>query len=221
MKGFFMFFGLALCTLLSGCSQPTSRSSVDAVPLIPREVLFGNPEKANPKISQNGKHLAYLASVDGVMNVWVKTIGKNDAQTVSRDNDRGIWMYWWTYNDKYLLYAQDRGGDENWHIYRVNITTNETVDLTPFEGVKASVCDTNKKYPNTVLITMNKENSKLFDVYRLALETGKIELLEKNPGNVACWIADDDLVVRAAKTFNADAGASLIFRVSEKDEWKK
>ena len=83
-------------------------------PLIPRETLFGNPDKTNPQISPDGKYLAYLAPVNGVLNVWVKMVGQNDEHPVSKETNRGIRTYMWAYDNKHILYLQDNGGDENW-----------------------------------------------------------------------------------------------------------
>ena len=82
------------------------------VELIPREVLFGNPVKTSPQISPDGKRLSYLAPVDNVLNVWVKTVGKEDDKVVTKDTDRGIRIYFWAQDNKHILYLQDKGGDE-------------------------------------------------------------------------------------------------------------
>jgi len=211
----FLSFGLIICS-----SAATKLIEEKLPPLIPREILFGNPQKAMPKISPDGKKLAYLAPVDGVLNVWVKTIGKNDEQPISQDTNRGIQYYSWTYNNKYLLYLQDKGGDEKYHIYKINLTNKETIDLTPFDGVKAHICATTKNLSDEILIFMNKENKQLIDIYHLNIETGVLELREKNPGNIENWIADSNLDVRAAKTFNDDGSSSLLLRKNNKDNWE-
>ena len=106
--------------------------------LIPRKALFGNPERTEVRLSHDGARIAYLAPVDGVLNVWVAPVDAiEDARPVTRDTDRGIRMYGWTYNPGYLVYVQDRGGDEDWHVYAVDVETEETRDLTPYEGVHA------------------------------------------------------------------------------------
>src|SRR5437868_14807635 len=83
-------------------------------PLIPREVLFGNPERADPQISPDGTQLGYLAPVNGVLNVWIRTLGKTDDRAVTDDKHRGIRNFLWQYDNKHILYVQDVGGDENW-----------------------------------------------------------------------------------------------------------
>ena len=89
-------------------------------PLIPRDVLFGNPDKAGPQISPDGKHLAYLAPDDkNVLQVWVRPIDKAEAKKITSDEKRGIRQYFWAHDGKHLLYLQDMGGDENFHLFAV------------------------------------------------------------------------------------------------------
>ena len=104
--------------------------------LIPREVLFGNPDRTSIQLSPDGATIAYLAPVDGVLNVWV---GPADdpagVKPVTKDTGRGIRFYGWAYSNDRILYIQDKDGDENWHLYGVDLSTTETRDLTPVEGV--------------------------------------------------------------------------------------
>ena len=155
--------------------------------LIPREVLFGNPERANPLISPDGAQLGYLAPSNGVMNVWVRTLGQNDDRVVTSDTKRGIRNFIWQYDNKHILYTQDVGGDENWRLYQVDLGTKQTKDLTPFEKVRVDVVAYDWKNPDTVLFQANKRDPKVFDVYRVDLKTGKIDMNTENPGDVAAW----------------------------------
>ena len=92
--------------------------------LIPRKVLFGNPERTSVKLSHDGAHISYLAPVDGVMNVWVGPVDAiEEARPVTEDKGRGGQDHFWTYNPRYVMYLQDRDGDENWHAYVVNVET--------------------------------------------------------------------------------------------------
>lgn len=110
-----------------------------ATELIPRNVLFGNPDKTQSRISPDGKRMAYLAPVNDVLNVWVGSVGGNDYQPVTRDTDRGIRFYFWAADNKHIMYLQDRDGNENWRLYATNLERDETRDLTPFDNVQAQV----------------------------------------------------------------------------------
>ncbi len=111
-------------------------------PILPRAVLFGNPDKASAQLSPDGKHIAYLAPVNGVLNVFVGPVGGTDvsndianAKPVTQDTKRGIRNYFWAYDNTHILYTQDQGGDENWKVYATNVKTATTKDLTPFDTI--------------------------------------------------------------------------------------
>lgn len=92
-------------------------------PLVPREVLFANPDKVQPRISPDGTRLAYIGPHDGVLNVWVGELGaaSDDFRAVTDDTDRGIRNYSWSHDNRRILYLQDEGGDENWRLYDVDL----------------------------------------------------------------------------------------------------
>ena len=78
-------------------AQPPARTAsftmaaTTSAEIIPRDVLFGNPEYASPSISPDGKLLAYIRPDDDVLNVHVRTVGKNDDRVVTDDRYRGIY----------------------------------------------------------------------------------------------------------------------------------
>src|SRR6266516_4010843 len=189
--------------------------------LIPRKVLFGNPEKTSPQVSPDGTKMAYLAPVNNVLNVWVGTIGSDNYQPVTKDEDRGVRFYFWAQDNKHIMYIQDVGGDEQWRLYATGLETRETRDLTPFENVQVQVIDHDKHFPNELLIGMNKENPQVHDVYHLDLITGELTLVAKNPGNIMNWVTDAHFKVRGAVTALSDGGTELLARDDEHSEWRK
>ncbi len=198
--------------------------------LIPRTVLFGNPERTFPRLSPDGSRLAWIAPHDGVLNVWVAPLradpGRGDAvdwaaaQVVTDDRDRGIRMFTWAHDARHLLYIQDTGGDENWRLHDVNLETMLRRDLTPFPGVQVQLIAGNKKFPTEVLIGLNRDNPQLHDVYRLDLLTGDLTLVEKNPG-FAGWVADEELAVRGAFAPLPDGSMNLMVRDQAGTEWRE
>jgi Tol biopolymer transport system component len=150
--------------------------------LIPRETLFGNPERAGPQISPDGTRLAYLAPVEGVLNVWVGAVGGDAFTPVTHDTDRGVRVFFWSHDNRHLMYLQDKGGDENWWLYKVDLEDGREFDLTPYDRVQVQVVAHRKHHPNDVLIGMNKDDEHLHDVYHLDLATNALTLIEKNPG---------------------------------------
>jgi dipeptidyl aminopeptidase/acylaminoacyl peptidase len=190
-------------------------------PLIPRKILFGNPTKAAPQIAPDGKRLAYLAPDDrNVLQVWVQTVGKDDARKVTEDKKRGIRSFQWAYAPDTLLYLQDHDGDENFHVYAVNVEKASTRDLTPYDKVRAGIVALDRHHPDEVLASMNKRDPRLMDVYRIHLSSGEVTLDTKNPGSVVGWNADPDFRVRAAEASTSDGGEEILWRPDEKAEWK-
>jgi dipeptidyl aminopeptidase/acylaminoacyl peptidase len=177
--------------------------------LIPRTVLFGNPERLSPRVSPDGTRLAYIAPHEGVLNVFV------DDKVVTDDRDRGIRFFDWAHDNRHLVYVQDKGGDENWRLYSVDLTGDGGVqDLTPFDGVQVQPIGESRRRPHELLIGLNKDNEQLHDVYVLDLRDGSLEKVMENPGFLA-WVADEDLEVRAAVAPTPDGGFVLMVRRGE------
>jgi dipeptidyl aminopeptidase/acylaminoacyl peptidase len=196
------------------------------VDLIPRSVLFGNPERTSPRISPDGRSLAWIAPLDGVLNVWVAPIGDGDAgvdwtaaRAVTCDTDRGVRVFDWAHDGRHLLYVQDAGGDENWRLYDVDLESVERRDLTPFDKIHATIIGTSKRLPTQVLVGINADNPELHDVYRLDLDTGSLVKEIENPG-YAGWVADEDLVVRCAIAPLPDGSFDVLVRDGDAD-WRQ
>ena len=182
------------------------------LPLIPREVLFGNPERTSATVSPDGTHLAYLAPYEGVLNVWVRTIGQADDRVVTRDRKRGIRLYTWAFDGRHLLYLQDFDGDENWHVWGVDLTTGAIRDLTPFDGVRAEILDLDPRHPDEMLVALNVRDARYHDVYRVNIATGAAVAEIINPGDVVGWLADSRFQVRGAYRALPDGGFQLAVR---------
>lgn len=190
------------------------------VPLIPLDVLFGNPEKTVPRLSPDGTRLSYIAPVDGVLNVWVGTVGSGDFKPVTRDTDRGIRQYMWTYDGGSLLYSQDVGGNENWNLYLVDLETLETTNITPFPDATARFAGYDKRRPHDLLVGLNHRDPKLHDIFHIDLRTREMTPVIENPGDFSDWLADHDLNVRGAIRMRADGGFDLLFPGETKGEWQ-
>ena len=194
--------------------------------VIPRDVLFGNPEYASPSISPDGKLLSYLRpNADGVLNIWCKTLGKSDDRIVTADTYRGIRSAFWAEDSKTLMYMQDTGGDENFHLWAIDATNPSSVakDLTPFPGAKAQNVVTNKRFPNTVKVACNQRNPSAFDMYAVDLATGELTLDTENPGDVLGWgCYDETFEVREAIAMNpADSSTTVRVRDGASSEWRE
>jgi dipeptidyl aminopeptidase/acylaminoacyl peptidase len=193
--------------------------------LIPREVLFGNPERVSPAISPDGTRLAWIAPHEGVLNVWVAPataglgVDWSAARVVTDDRDRGIRMFAWAHDGRHLLYLQDTGGDENWRLHDVDLETMDRRDLTPFDGVQARVVAMERKFPTELLVALNRDNPELHDVYRLDLVTGELTKVVENPGFIG-FLADAQLAVKATIAPQPDGSLVLMVRDSAEADWR-
>ncbi|MFC1679129.1 S9 family peptidase [Elusimicrobiota bacterium] len=193
-------------------------------PPIPLKTLFGDPEKAAPRVSPDGRRLAYMAPDEGVLNVWVTDSLSPGAQArvVTRERRRAVDSYFWACDGRSLIYAQDKDGDEKYHLYQVDVTAEkpEPRDLTPFPGAQALPLATDPKHPHQVLAFINARDEKVRDVHRIDLRTGKAELDTQNPGDVVGWHADAELRVRACVAYLPDGGTELRVRDDEGSPWR-
>lgn len=179
-------------------------------PLIPREVLFQAAQRGLPKLSADGKRLAYLApDKNGVTNVWVQPAGGGEATLLTNER-RPIFDYAWSGDGSRVLFTQDNEGDENTHLFAADLASGNVRDLTPFRDVRTQGFFVDARHPGEVLVEMNLRDRKVFDVHRVNLDSGAIALEAKNPGDVNSWIFDADFVVRAATAFVVDSGHTVV-----------
>lgn len=191
----------------------------ETTPLIPRKLLFGNPDKASPQVSPDGRRLSYLAPMEGVLNVWVAPVDDfASARPVTRDTTRGIRLYGWTYNSNQIVYLQDTGGDENWHIFSVDLGNGAIRDLTPMDGIQAQLQRDSYKHPDHILVGINDRDPQFHDLYRIDLNTGERDLVQHNDG-FAWFVADDDFNIRFAARLTSDGGSEYL-RKSLDGEWE-
>lgn len=206
---------------MNHCAVPQLDSPLSGglPPLIPREILFGNPEKDRPRISPDGKILAYLAPNNGVLNVCIRNIRQNGRYWVTSDK-RGIRFFMWQQDSEHILYLQDIDGDENYHLHQSSLRTGKTRDLTPVEGVALGFLASDPNWPHQILVGLNILDRRFHDVYRLDLENGTIKLDTKNSGDVTGWWADNNLEVRAARVTLPDGGTEIRVRDDSQSHWQ-
>lgn len=181
-------------------------------PLIPREALFGNPTRAQGRISPDGQWLSWLAPHDDVMNVWVAPASDPAAaRVITNSTDRPIPQYFWAPDGASILYIQDKGGDENFLLYRIDIASDKETALTPFEDTRVDVVGSSQTIKDKLLVGLNNRDPQFHDIHMLDLNIGKLELVLENNA-YAGFMADDTLTVRMAMAQNAKGGTDY-FRV--------
>ena len=186
--------------------------------LIPRSVLFGNPDRAAVRISPDGTQLSYLAPHNDVLNVWVQTVGKDDARPITNAIKRPIRIYFWAHNSEQILYPQDAAGNENFHLFAVNVQTGDEIDLTPFESVQARVIKTDRDFPDEILVGINNRVPKWHDVWRINTRTGERQLVFENDEYVALLV-DNRFQIRAGMRFLKDGSQIVYVRDADDQPW--
>jgi dipeptidyl aminopeptidase/acylaminoacyl peptidase len=182
-------------------------------PLIERTKLFGNPVKAYGRISPDGKWLSFTAPRDGVLNIWVAPVDNIDAaKPLTNERERPIRSYFWTPDSKQILFIQDKGGDENFLLYGVDVATAKQSTLTPFKKTRAEVVGISSRHKDRILVGLNNRDPKWHDVHSLNLKTGKLTLVQRNTG-YGGFLADNDLHLRMALKSRDDGGMDY-YRIS-------
>jgi dipeptidyl aminopeptidase/acylaminoacyl peptidase len=213
-----------LASVLAGActddAAPPATENVAPVappPLLAREVLFGNPERAGGAISPDGRWLGYLAPRDGVLNVYVAPRDAPDAaRPVTNDRERGIRFFNFAYTGNHVLYGQDVGGDENFQVFVVDLTTGEERALSP-RGSRASVANLSAKHPGEAVLAVNDRDPVYFDFIRVDLLTGEQTRLIENR-EFSDFSIDEDFVLRYAVKQTADGGQEYFQRAG--DAWQ-
>ena len=218
MKSIILF---SLAVLVLACNEKTKQEKInlEPAPEISVEDFFKKSEKSSFRLSPNGEYLAYLAPYKTRMNIHVQKIDSEEVLRVTSVEDRDIPGFFWGNNDR-LLYVRDTGGDENFHLYAVNKDASNEKDLTPFDGVRAQIIDDLEENESEMIIGLNKRIPQIFDPYRLNINTGEMEILYENPGNITGWQTDHDGKLRLASVTNG-VDNSILYRPTENDEFKE
>lgn len=208
-----------LLCVACGLLAAGASARADLPPLVPREVLFGDSDRALPRLSPDGKRLAYLAPDHGVVNIWVRTRGKTDDRPVTRDRGNGIQDYQWAPDSHRILYFRDQQGDENFHLRSVDLRTLKERDLTPFPNVRAQIVAVEPKFPKQILIALNDRRPDFHDVYSLDLASGKLMRVVQNDDGLVGWGVDHELRVRSAEKFLSGGGKLQLVRDTPDSAW--
>jgi dipeptidyl aminopeptidase/acylaminoacyl peptidase len=210
--------------LLVFLSVLTSFAYSQLPPLIPRKVLFGNPQHLEPQVSPDGRYLAWIApDPRQVLNIWVRGIHEpaSRARVVTADPKRGIRDFFWQQDSRHIIYYQDKDGDENWHLFQAAIHGDPAVrDLTPLP-VQTRLIAISPQFPDQIVVGLNHRDARFHDAYRLHVSTGKLELLAENPGDVEYFVADHNLDVRAAYAQLENGSAEIRIRDRASGPWRK
>src|ERR1051326_7908211 len=211
--------GTLAMTAIPAQAQSQAHGALPAGAPIPRRILFADPERSIVRISPDGRRVAFLAAVDGVLNVWVAPIDEPAAaRPLTRVTDRTLGpCLVRLHNNRHVVYFRERGGDENWQAHRLDVETGTSIALTPAPGVKSYVHQQSHHFPDELLIAHNERDKRFFDIYRVNVATGQSTLLQANNGFVG-FFTDPHFRVRFAVKSAADGGWEYLQR-RENGDW--
>ena len=181
---------------------------------VPRALLFGNPTRAQGQISPDGRWLSWLAPERGVLNIWVAPVeDMGGARVITADRQRGVRFHAWANSSAFVLYIQDEGGTEDWHVYAVPVAGGPARDLTPLRGVNARIQELGLDEPNVIAVALNDRDRAWHDIYRIDIATGARELLYENRKELAEIVLDRQLRPRLAVKTREREGGHSVFRI--------
>ncbi|MFL2579037.1 MAG: S9 family peptidase [Parvicellaceae bacterium] len=216
-------FSLIILTFsLFSCVSENAKQKTNEMVIakqIPLENFFKNPEKSSYQISPDGSFYSFMAPYKNRMNIFIQKIGDSSATQLTFEEARDIAGYFWPNNEQ-IVFLKDEGGDENFHLFGVNIDGSNPIGFTDFDGVRAQIIDDLPDQKDFVVIGLNKRNKQVFDPYRLNLKTGEISMLAENPGNIQGWMFDHDGKLRIATAIVDGVNQSILYRENEEDEFK-
>ena len=220
------FAALLTAASLSGAVAQTTATAAASTPPKTYDVrdFFRKPERSRFALAPDGTHVAFLARNSGRLHEHVQALDAagaptGDAKPLTAESARDVSGFFWKGNAN-IVYAKDFGGDENFHVLSVPISgTDAGKDLTPYDGVRASILDDLKDDDQHMLVTHNKRDKKVFDVFRVDVGTGDEKLVAENPGNITEWVTDHQGRLRAAVTTDG-VDSAVLYRDDETQPFK-
>jgi len=185
---------------------------------LPLEDFFKKPEVASVRLSPDGRWLSWMAPYERRMNVFLRELESGEERRLTSATERDVAGYIWV-DEQNLVYVQDAAGDENWRLFSVRPDGGEAVDLTPYEGVQCRIVDELEERDGEILFEMNQRDPQVFDVYRLDVCTGAMQVVAENPGNIQSWHTDHQGRLRLAMTTDG-VNTSVLYRETEAEEWR-
>jgi dipeptidyl aminopeptidase/acylaminoacyl peptidase len=223
---FAAFLCAAAAVAAPSLAQRTTGSARGTLPpIIDRELFFGDPEISGAQVSPDGEFIAFLKPFKGTRNIWVKRASEpfDRARAVTADTKRPVSTFSWSRDAKYILYAQDTGGDENFNIYAVRPSEAAAPgsdvpaarNLTAAKDVRAEIVHLPKSDPDAIYVAINERDKAWHDLFKVRISSGERTLLRTNTERIIGWQFDLADKLRLASRVN-ESGDTEIMRVDDK-----
>ncbi|HEX8288208.1 MAG TPA: S9 family peptidase [Pyrinomonadaceae bacterium] len=204
----------------------TTNISAQLPPLIDREVFFDNPEIAGAQISPDGNYIAFRKPYKGTLNIWVKKTDEpfEKARPLTNRTDRPIPNFFWSRDGKYILFVQDKGGDENYNVYAVNPADSPASgadvptarNITEAQNVRAIIQEVPRSDADTIYVGLNERDKAWHDIYKVKISTGERTLLTENKDRLQGVIFDNADKMRLAIRNPPNGDTEILLLDSEK-----
>ncbi len=185
---------------------------------------FQRPKQSSFQFSPDGMYFSYREKDDkGKRHVYVKNTETEETKRVIEEKEELIRGYGWANNNR-LIYVMDQGGNEDYHLFAVDLDGSNQKDLTPFKGVRVNIQKILKEQPENMIITMNKDNPQIFEPYKININTGKLEKLYENKdvqNPISGYDFDKEGILRAYSQQENGTNYSLYYRTTKDQPFEK
>ncbi|QPH37781.1 S9 family peptidase [Pedobacter endophyticus] len=209
LKRIFLFVIVALTWACKGTSNTED---------IPIDDFFKTQDKAYYRISPDGKSLSYLKLQDKKLDLFVEDIASGSSVQITHLKEKSISFYFWTSNNELIYYTEDESKERRSDIFVINKNGTKQVQLSSNEKSRLQVIEDQLIDDKYIIVASNKRDSTVFDVYRLNVRDGKMDIAAKNPGNITEWITDNKGVLKIAVASDG-VNETLMYRENESQKF--
>lgn len=201
-----LYICLAL-PLLFACNQQAGN-------IIPVNDFFKSQERVAFAISPDGKNLSYLKLTGKKQELFIERVEDGKSLQITHLDDSVIGYYFWVSDNELIYYKEKENNDTQSDVFIINKSGGNERQLNDNEKSKMRVLKDQLIDNKFLLVSSNKRDSTVFDVYRLNVRDGKMEMAVKNPGNITDWITDSKGQLRLAISSDG-VNQQLLYRENE------
>lgn len=204
---------IVLLALFSACRQNRQ------VRVIPVADFFKAQDKGYYAISLDGKTMSYLKLQGKKQNLFVEDLATGRSSQITQLNEKNINYYFWVSNDEIVYYKEKSGAERLSDIFIINKNGENERQLSDNGKSRMHVLKDQLIDGKFLLVSSNKRDSTVFDVYRLNVRDGQMDMAARNPGNITNWVTDSKGQIRLATTSDG-VNQTLLYRETENQAFR-